>query len=105
MRYYGLEKLINLFDGYRKQIKIDAHELLLIQDDNQRYLIESRCPHRRAELIHGSVHQGRIRCPMHGYEFDLHSGAVCAASEEACRHLQVYTLEDRDNEIGVLLQD
>jgi hypothetical protein len=39
MRYYSLEKYINLFDGYRKVFKIDSHHLMLLQLDGDRYLI------------------------------------------------------------------
>ncbi|MBU0538854.1 MAG: hypothetical protein KKF24_11355, partial [Gammaproteobacteria bacterium] len=51
MRYYSLEKYINLFDGYRKVFKIDSHNLMLLQLDGSRYLIESNCPHREYPLV------------------------------------------------------
>jgi nitrite reductase/ring-hydroxylating ferredoxin subunit len=33
------------------------------------------CPHRLGPLRDAEVADGRIRCPWHGYEFDLVTGA------------------------------
>ncbi len=41
MRFYPLEKLINLHDGYTRQYKIDSLQLLLLQRDGQLHLIEA----------------------------------------------------------------
>ncbi|MFT6163942.1 Rieske (2Fe-2S) protein [Zhongshania aliphaticivorans] len=105
MRYYSLEKLINLYDGYRKVFKIDSHHLMLLQIDGQRYLIESQCPHREYPLRSSDVEGGELVCPQHGYRFDIRSGELLAASEEPCRSLRCYTLADRDNEVGVMLAE
>ena len=40
MRFYPLEKLINLHDSYSRQFKIDNLQLLLLQRDGELYLIE-----------------------------------------------------------------
>lgn len=103
MRYYSLEKLINLFDGYRKVFKVDNHNMMLIQLDGRRYLIESLCPHRAYPLTAAVVRGDEIICPQHGYRFALQSGHLCHASEEPCRNLRCYELVDRDNEVGVML--
>ena len=39
MRFYALEKLINLHDNYTRQFKIDHLQLLLIQSQNQGQLV------------------------------------------------------------------
>ncbi len=104
MRYYSLEKLINLFDGYRKVFKVDNHDMMLMQLDGRRYLIESRCPHRAYPLSAATVSGEELICPQHGYRFALHSGALRHASEEPCRNLRRYELVDRDNEVGVMLE-
>lgn len=105
MRYYSLEKLINLHDGYRKVFQIDSHHLMLLQIEGQRYLIESRCPHREYPLRSSDVQGGELVCPQHGYRFEISSGVLLAASEEPCRNLHCYSLTDRGNEIGVMLDE
>ncbi len=46
-----------------------------------------------------------MQCPLHKYRFDLSTGAVIKASEEACRPLRVYDLVYEGNEIGLLMPD
>ena len=104
MRYYSLEKLINLFDGYRKLFKIDNHQMLLLQIDGRRYLIESLCPHRAFPLSTADLHGDMLVCPQHGYRFDIRNGQLRHYSEEVCRNLRCYDIVDRDNEIGVMLE-
>lgn len=103
MRYYALEKLIDLFDGYRKTFKIDEHNLLLLQEDGKRYLIESRCPHREHLLADADISGATITCPHHGYCFDLRDGHTLRITEEPCRNLRIYDLVDEGREVGVLL--
>lgn len=104
MRFYALEKFINLYDGYRRVFHIDGHRLLLLQKGGDRYLVEAFCPHRghpleRAEVTAG----GYLRCPLHGYQFALADGRVQVATEEPCRTLRTYELVDRDTDMGVML--
>ncbi len=61
---YGLPKT--------KFIKILDEELCLFRDDKGRYgLLRNNCPHRGASLAYGFVEDGGIRCPYHGYLFDV----------------------------------
>lgn len=103
MRFFSLEKLINLHDGYRRQFRIDDLELLLIQEQGERYLLESRCPHRGQRLLEARVNGGTIQCPLHGYRFSLQDGSVLTCSEEACRGLRMFTPIYEGNAIGVML--
>lgn len=103
MRFYCLDKLINLYDGYRQSFKIDHYNLILLQVAGERYLIDSLCPHRGHALITAELHGEEIRCPLHGYRFQLGSGTVNYASEEPCRSLKHYELVYQQTEIGVML--
>ncbi len=105
MRFYPLEKLINLHDGYSRQFKIDNLQLLLLQYQGERYLIEATCPHRAHPLETATIDNGVIQCPLHNYRFALNSGQLIQHTEEPCRAMRVWELTYEGNEIGIVLGD
>jgi nitrite reductase/ring-hydroxylating ferredoxin subunit len=103
VRFFSLEKLINLHDGYRCVFKIDEYQLLLMQESGECYLIEAFCPHRGHSLASATIQDNHLRCPLHGYQFALHDGGTRATSEEPCRALRRYDVVYRDTNVGVML--
>ncbi|MCR9104600.1 MAG: Rieske (2Fe-2S) protein [Gammaproteobacteria bacterium] len=103
MRFYPLEKLINLHDNYTRQFKIDHLHLLLLQRGTDRYLVEASCPHREHPLNAGSIAHGVIECALHGYRFSLEDGRVLYRTEEPCRALRTFPIVYEGNELGTLL--
>lgn len=104
MRFHPLEKLINLQDGYTRQFKIDNLQLLLIQRDGERYLIEAQCPHRAHPLDAATIDGDIIQCALHQYRFSIVDGRLLHATEEPCRGLRVFELVYQGNEVGVILE-
>lgn len=105
MRFFPLERAINLQDGYRRAFKIDHHQLLLLQQDGEIHVLESSCPHRAHSLAAAVIAGGEIECPLHRYRFSLASGELIYASEQPCRALRVYPLVFRGSEVGVMLEE
>ena len=103
MRFLPLEKLINLHDGYSCTYKIDQHQLLLLQSEGQRYLIEAVCPHREHPLDLASIGGGEIQCAAHHYRFALDDGRLLQHTEEPCRGLRTWELVYEGNEVGVMI--
>lgn len=103
MRFYQLEKYIDLYDGYRRVFRIDQLQLLLLQHAGERHLIEATCPHRGHPLEGADIDGDCLRCPLHAYRFNLRSGALEHAGEEPCRPLRRYELVCRDKDVGVML--
>jgi nitrite reductase/ring-hydroxylating ferredoxin subunit len=103
MRFYPLEKLINLHDGYIRKFKIDELQLLLIKHRGELYLLEALCPHRNYPLDEALITDGVIRCPSHQYEFSMVDGRLLRATEDACRGLRTFTVIYEGNEVGVML--
>jgi nitrite reductase/ring-hydroxylating ferredoxin subunit len=76
------------------------------------YAFSGRCLHHGAPLVHGRlligvdgdstgeyrVSEGRdiLKCPWHGYEYDLRSGAVLFDNR---RRLRVFTARERDGRV------
>ena len=103
LHFFSLEKLMNLHDGYRKVFKIDHFHLLLIQISGELHLLESHCPHRGHPLSESDVMENRLRCPLHGYLFDIPSGTLIYKTEESCRNLKIYEPVYQGQEVGVWL--
>lgn len=102
MAFYRLEKLINLYDGYRQVFRVNGMPLLLMQEEGRLYLIRNECPHKAFPLHTGTVNRGILRCAYHAMEFDLARGGRCVQHPQSAP-LQFYTLHYEGNEVGVVL--
>jgi nitrite reductase/ring-hydroxylating ferredoxin subunit len=49
----------------------------LVESDGELRAHSTVCPHRLGPLEEAAVEDGTLRCPWHGYRFDLASGASC----------------------------
>ena len=58
--------------GKPKQVKVMGEELVLFRDDAGRPgLLGLHCSHRLTSLAYGRVEDGGIRCPFHGWLYDV----------------------------------
>ncbi len=103
MTYHCLEKADKLHDNYRKVFSISGHDLLLLQHQGGLYLLENICPHAAYPMEAGQIIGTDLRCPMHGYLFDLRTGACTFYTEGPCRGLHTYDIIRRGDEVGVEL--
>ena len=54
-------------------VKVLGEELVLFRDANgQLGLLGEHCPHRGTSLEYGDIEDGGLRCPYHGWLFDVH---------------------------------
>jgi len=59
-------------------VEVLGEELVLFRDDTGRVgLLGRHCPHRGTSLEYGDIEDGGIRCPYHGWLFDV--GGQCLA--------------------------
>ncbi len=55
-----------------KRVKILGERLVVFRDGRGRYgLVGEQCPHRSASLAYGRVEPDGIRCPYHGWKYDV----------------------------------
>jgi nitrite reductase/ring-hydroxylating ferredoxin subunit len=105
MRFYPLEKLINLHDNYMRQFRIDHLQLLLVQRNGELFLMEATCPHRAHPLDAATIANGIVQCALHQYQFALDDGRLLHATEEPCRRLRTWDVHYEGNEVGVMLDE
>ena len=100
--FIALDKLINLHDGYRRLFIVEHQQLLLIQEEGRRYLIQAQCPHMQWPLAQGRITQGEIECAKHRFSFDLITGKPTSDNAQQCSALRSYRLHYQDNSIGLM---
>jgi nitrite reductase/ring-hydroxylating ferredoxin subunit len=73
-RYWQPVALAEELSGLRplKAVKLMGQEFVLFRDENgQLGLLDRDCPHRGADLSFGRLEHGGLRCPFHGWLFDV----------------------------------
>ncbi|MGQ9425328.1 Rieske (2Fe-2S) protein [Gilvimarinus sp. F26214L] len=103
MRFHPLDYLHRLHEGYQRAFVVDGQPLLLIQTDGRAYIVANQCPHMNAPLTHARIQDGVIRCPLHGFEYNLHSGRPARAAFEGGGRLQHFPVAYEGNQIGIYL--
>jgi nitrite reductase (NADH) small subunit len=97
--WVAVARLADLGERGRALVRVGAAEIALFRVDERVYAIDNRCPHRAGPLIRGFVEPGpAVRCPMHGWRYDLGTGA----SDRPAR-ATVYPVRVEGDEISVLL--
>jgi len=101
--FHPLERVANLRDGYLRTFIAGGIDLVLVQQAGVPAILEGICPHAGHPFSDSRVIGADIRCDMHGYRFDAHSGECTYYTEGPCRALRVYPHAIREGVIGVLL--
>jgi nitrite reductase/ring-hydroxylating ferredoxin subunit len=71
-----------------KIFRVGNREIAVFHSDGRYFAVKNLCPHHGVELGKGSVVNNRVRCPGHGFQFDLETGqcdrdpALCASTFE-----------------------
>lgn len=64
------------------RVKLLGEEMIAFLDTEGRYgLVEEYCPHRRVSLWYGRNEECGLRCPYHGWKFDVDGNCVEIPSE------------------------
>jgi phenylpropionate dioxygenase-like ring-hydroxylating dioxygenase large terminal subunit len=73
-QYWQPAALIEELDPERpvRAVKLLGQDYVLFRDEQGRYgLLDRDCPHRGADLAFGRPEDGGLRCPFHGWLFDV----------------------------------
>ena len=57
------------------RVMVGDRELALFNVGGEFYALDGQCPHRGGPLGEGITENGRVYCPLHGWEFDVKTGA------------------------------
>jgi phenylpropionate dioxygenase-like ring-hydroxylating dioxygenase large terminal subunit len=72
-RYWLVVGTVQELYDIPQAVKILGEELVLFRDPKgQIGLLGEHCPHRGSSLEYGDIEDGGLRCPYHGWLFDVH---------------------------------
>ncbi len=91
-------KLENLKEKEGKRFLIDDVDVALFKIDGKVRALSNICPHQKAAMIYdGFVEDGKVACPLHGWEFSLETGNIA----EYRRGLDCYEVKIKDGVVYV----
>lgn len=98
-----LAKVSEILSGERKLIKVKGVEVAVFHVGDHFYALNNSCPHRQGPLVRGTLVESEdggacaVRCPMHGWKFDLATGDSHGRPANAT----VYGLVQRGDELHI----
>ena len=64
-----------LGEGRVTTVTVDGHSYAVTKHEGAYGCLDNKCPHQGGPLGEGSIENGLLRCPWHGYDYDPVTGA------------------------------
>ena len=81
-------KASDFAEGKVNALAVGEKQVALVREGGALFALDGRCPHQGGPLGEGNVCEGALRCPWHGYDFELKTGKG-RGNEHAVEALQV----------------
>ena len=67
-------KASDFAEGKVGALSVGEKQVALVRQGGTLFALDGRCPHQGGPLGEGNVCEGALRCPWHGYDFELKTG-------------------------------
>ena len=74
LEWHRVADIGDLADGRVRPVTVDRHTICLTRCGDEYGALDNRCPHQGGPLGEGSIENGLLRCPWHGYDYDPLTG-------------------------------
>src|SRR3989304_3492360 len=79
---------------------VDGNPVVITRIENELIAFSALCPHSLGDLSHGSIRNGAITCPEHGWCFDITTGKS-VRPEEGAYSLKKYEVKEENGFVKV----
>ena len=98
--YFQVAKASDIPSGERKRIELNGERISIFNIDGEFFAIYDQCPHKKTTpLIRGTLNGIGVKCPNHGYRFDLKTGE-CDRGERFNTRVYLVKVVDGDILVG-----
>lgn len=80
-------------------VQVGGEDAVIFEYEGRYYAVGRWCPHRNVDLLDGHCLQGSVKCPNHGFMFDLSTGEGITQPQ-----LELAAFEVRVGPAGVFLK-
>ena len=98
--YVSVADVASLQPGHGRTVHLDGREFALFFYAGEFFAMDDLCPHRGASLGSGQLEAGRVACPMHGWTFDVKTGA-CQNNPD--RPVKTYPTRIANGQVQILI--
>jgi nitrite reductase/ring-hydroxylating ferredoxin subunit len=81
--------LADLPPGKTALVTVSGQDIALFRQADEIHAIGNVCPHQGGSLCDGAVEGDIVICPLHGWEFDVRSGACMTVPGESVERFAV----------------
>ncbi len=100
--YKILDGLSDLEENKLKEVQAGKKTLAVSKINGKIGVVDNSCPHMGGPLAEGTIENGYIKCPWHGYEFHTCTGKSPKGFDD---EVAAYTVEIRDNGVYVEIEE
>ena len=101
-KWYKVLAKDELADNRVTSVTCGNTTLCMTRFEGQYGALDNKCPHQGGPLGEGSIEDGWLRCPWHGWDFHPHTGRSPGSHEDG---VPTYLVEERADGIYVQLED
>lgn len=103
-RFVPVARMEDLPEGGRLRVEVEGQRISLFHTEGEVHAILDTCPHKKtAPLIRGTLDGAAIKCPNHGFRFDLKTG-TCNVSDELATRVFPVRFSEGEILIGLLVE-
>ena len=74
-RFVPVLPAAELAEGQGRSIEVEGRRIAIFHLGGEFFALDGRCPHRGGPVGEGWIEGGRVYCPLHGWSFDISTGA------------------------------
>jgi len=99
--YFPAADAGSISPGHGRTVNVHGREFALWNIGGQFFCIDDECPHRGGPLGAGTMQDGEVFCPLHGWGFDVRTGA-CSSRPD--RPVRTYPTRIVDGQVQICLE-
>ena len=88
--------------GQGRTVHVRGREFAVFNRNGEFFALENACPHKAGPLGAGLLKEDRLFCPLHGWEFEVTTGACVTRPD---RPVKSYRTQVQDGQVQICFED